>query len=57
MADLTTEFKLYIDALKAANVAALDVTTLVRKHEPTVIAATDERADKNTQYLEYGVEN
>lgn len=53
MPDLTTEFVQYIKDLKNANVAAVDVTTLYIKDEPTVIAATVERDDKNTQLLEY----
>lgn len=55
--DLTTNFELYVDALKNANTTALDVTTLIVKDLPTVVAATDERADQNTQYDEYAEEN
>jgi hypothetical protein len=57
MADLTTDYTAHIKALKTANVTAKDVTTLLRKDEPTIVAATDERADKNTQYAEYFAEN
>lgn len=53
MADLTTEFVQYIKDLKNANVTAKDVNTLYIKDQPTVIAATVEREDKNTQLLEY----
>ena len=54
MADLTTEFVAYIKALKDANVAALDVTTLIKKDEPTVRAAhVEELDDNNTLYADY----
>ena len=52
--DLTTEFVAYIKALKDANVTAVDVTTLIKKDEPTVRAAhTEELDDYNTLYLDY----
>ena len=54
--DLTTMFTAHLLALKNANVTRTDTTTLLRKNEPTVVAATDERADKNTQYFEYLLE-
>ena len=57
MPDLTTDFTAYVDALKDAAPEALDVTTLVTKDIPTVVAATDERDDRNTQYAEYFEEN
>lgn len=53
MPDLTTEFVAYRVGLKAANPGALDVTTLITKDIPAVVAATDERDDRNTQYAEY----
>ena len=56
MADLTTEWADYIADLKAANTAALDVTTLVAKNLATVragVAASAELDDANTMYLEY----
>jgi hypothetical protein len=53
--DLTTQFTIYIKDLKneVANRSKLDVNTLIVKDEPTVIAGTVERADRNTQLLEY----
>lgn len=54
MADLTTEFAAYVAALKAANPTKLDVTTLVLKDLPTVIAAEPTQVDdRNTLYLTY----
>lgn len=51
--DLTTEFIAYLEALRDANATKVDTNTLVVKDLPTVIAGTTERADRNTQYLEY----
>lgn len=52
--DLTTEFVAYIAALKAANITAVDVTTLIKKDEPTVRAAhTEELDDYNTLYMDF----
>ena len=56
-ADNTTRWRDYIVSLKTANTTALDVQTLVRKDEPTVVAATDDRSDKNSQYFEYFTES
>lgn len=56
MADLSTEWKAYIVALKTASPAALDVTTLVAKHLATVRAAAAagaQRDDANTMYMAY----
>lgn len=54
IADLTTEVVAYIKALKDANVAALDVTTLFIKDRPTVIAAHAEEVDDlNTMLQDY----
>ena len=52
--DLTTKIKLYVDTLKAANVAALDVTTLVQKDLSNAIAGKPlEVDDRNTLYYTY----
>lgn len=56
MPDLTTEFVAYLVGLKADAPEAQDVTTLVTLDLPTVVAATDEREDRNTQYAEYFAE-
>lgn len=55
--DITTNWADHRTVLKEASAAALDVTTLFSNDYATVIAATDERADRNTQYQEYFVEN
>lgn len=46
--DLTTEVVLYLVALKAAAPAALDLTTLVVKDQPTI--RVDDVTDLNTAY-------
>ena len=52
--DLTTEWAQYFKDLKAANVAALDVSTLVAKDLTTVRAgAPTELDDANTMYFIY----
>ena len=52
--DLTTEWKAYIIALKAAATTARDVTTLVAKDLPTVRASdTTQLDDANTMYQKY----
>lgn len=52
--DLTTIFANYTqNTLRDANPTAVDTTTLVEKDQPTVIAGTTERADRNTQLAEY----
>ena len=52
MADLTKEFVEYIVALKAANVTAKDVNTLIIKDLPTIIALEPTQVDDlNTLYL------
>jgi hypothetical protein len=54
MADLSTLFAAYIVTLKAAAPTAKDVTTLVTKDLPTVIAgAATEVDDRNTLYAVY----
>lgn len=56
MSDLTTEFKAYLTALKAAAPTARDVTTLVAKGLPTVrggAAASAQLDDANTMYMAY----
>lgn len=54
--DLTTKWALYLASLKTANPAALDVTTLVQKDVPTVIAGKPtEVDDRNTLYYTYVV--
>lgn len=56
--DLTTWFtSIYEPYIKDLSPTAVDMNTLVRDHLPTVIAATDERSDQNTQYDEYFEEN
>jgi hypothetical protein len=49
--DLTTLFVAYCGDLRDAN--ADDLCTLIRDDLATVIAGTNERADRNTQYAEY----
>jgi len=52
--DLTTEWKAYIIALKAASITALDVNTLIIKDLPTVRASdTTQLDDANTMYQKY----
>ena len=52
--DLTTKIKLYIATLKAANITAVDVTTLVQKDLSTAIAGQPtEVDDRNTLYFTY----
>jgi len=56
MADLTTEWKDYIVALKAAAPTAQDVTTLVAKDLPTArahVEGSTQLDDANTMYLKY----
>jgi hypothetical protein len=55
--DLTTMMTAHLEALRDANALRTDTTSLFRANEPTIVAATDERADKNTQYFEYFKEN
>ena len=52
--DLSTKIAQYVVTLKTANVAALDVTTLVQNNLATVIAAKPaEVDDRNTLYFTY----
>lgn len=56
--DLTTEFSAYLQTLRDAAAIAdppvdLDVSTVFTKDIPVVVAATEERADRNTQLLEH----
>lgn len=54
MADLSTLFKAYITTLKNAAPTAKDVTTLVAKDVPTVIAGAPTNVDdRNTLYYDY----
>lgn len=55
--DLTTNWTQHKGVLKDANTSALDVTTLFSVDYPDIVAATDERADRNTQFFEYTLEN
>ena len=51
--DLTTLFAGYLDTLKDANVDALDVQTLLRADEATVLAGSNSPDDRNTAYAEF----
>lgn len=51
--DLTTYFVPYVQDLRDVPGGSDDSTTLVHQDEPTVIAGTTQRRDKNTQYWEY----
>jgi hypothetical protein len=52
MADLNSKWRAYIIALKAAATTAQDVTTLVAKDRPTIVAAAPtEVDDANTLYF------
>jgi hypothetical protein len=51
--DLTTLFVHYYEDLRDDNPLKVDTTTLITKDLPNVVAATTERADRNTQYAEH----
>lgn len=53
MADLTTEFSIYLDDLRDANPTKTDTTTLVALDLPTVQNGNANVDDANTMYLDY----
>jgi hypothetical protein len=54
-ADLTTEFVLYLEALRDADVVSVnqDTTTKVAKDVPTMRSGNVNLDDANTAYLDY----